>query len=263
MGVSGRWGDLRARTLSAVGMVVAGGVLIWVGGPWFAALAVLVSGLMIWELAMMTAPGKAREARLLGLLGAAALALVFYAHLPFVLVVLVLPSLLGLATARKDRLIFALYALAVMLAGYGMVAFRAGLGLEMILWIVAVVVASDIAGYFAGRTIGGPKFWPRVSPKKTWSGTVAGWLLAVVVGWGFVAAGQAGGALIALSPLVAFAGQMGDIAESWIKRRCGVKDSSNLIPGHGGVLDRFDALLGAVVVLLGVAIFMPLPQVGS
>ena len=98
----------------------------------------------------------------------------------------------------------------------------------------------------AGRSSG-----PRVSPKKTWSGTVAGWIGAALVGLGSVWRGTARWRLVpGCRPLVAFAGQMGDIAESWIKRRRGVKDTSNLIPGHGGVLDRFDALIGAVVLVM-------------
>jgi phosphatidate cytidylyltransferase len=110
--------------------------------------------------------------------------------------------------------------------------------------------------------LGGPKFWPAISPKKTWSGTVAGWLGAALVGFGFVIAGYAGWGLVALSPLVALAGQMGDIAESWVKRRAGVKDSSSLIPGHGGVLDRFDAMTGAIVllILLSLVVDLPLPM---
>ena len=114
-------------------------------------------------------------------------------------------------------------------------------------------------GYFAGRSLGGPKFWPAISPKKTWSGTVAGWVGAALVGLGFVVFTGAGWGLIVLSPLVSFAGQMGDIAESWIKRRTGVKDSSRLIPGHGGVLDRFDALIGAVVLVMLLGLILPLP----
>ena len=95
--------------------------------------------------------------------------------------------------------------------------------------------------------IGGPKFWPRVSPKKTWSGTLAGWACAAVAGAVFAGPTGAGPALVPVSVVVAFAGQMGDIAESAVKRRVEVKDSSDLIPGHGGVLDRFDALLGGAV----------------
>ncbi|MCB1346467.1 MAG: phosphatidate cytidylyltransferase, partial [Rhodobacteraceae bacterium] len=92
------------------------------------------------------------------------------------------------------------------------------------------------------------------SPKKTWSGTVAGWLLAALVGWGFAAALNLGWVLVPLSALLAFAGQMGDIAESAIKRRTGVKDSSALIPGHGGVLDRFDAMIAVAALALILAL---------
>jgi phosphatidate cytidylyltransferase len=114
-------------------------------------------------------------------------------------------------------------------------------------------------GYFAGRILGGPKFWPAISPKKTWSGTIAGWIGAAILGLGFVLAGQGTLWLVVLSPLVAFAGQMGDIVESWLKRRVGAKDSSALIPGHGGVLDRFDALTGAMVLVMLLTRIFDLP----
>ena len=146
------------------------------------------------------------------------------------------------------------YALVILLACLSLILLELRYGITPILWLVCVVVASDVAGYFAGRAFGGPKFWPAISPKKTWSGTVAGWVGAVLVGLGFMLAGQGGLALVLLSPFVAFAGQMGDIAESWFKRRAGVKDSSNLIPGHGGFLDRFDALIFAAVVVGGIAL---------
>lgn len=148
--------------------------------------------------------------------------------------------------------------MAIMLAGYGLIDLRQTGGTTVILWLVAVVVASDVLGYFAGRMLGGPKFWEAVSPKKTWSGTVAGWIGAAVVGLVMVLAAGESWLLVPLSALVAFAGQMGDIAESWVKRRAGVKDASNLIPGHGGVLDRFDALIGALVVLLAMELVVPI-----
>ena len=118
-------------------------------------------------------------------------------------------------------------------------------------------VASDVLGYFAGRMLGGPKFWPAISPKKTWAGTVAGWIGAAVVGMVVVLVSGAGWLLVPFSALVAFAGQLGDIAESWVKRRAGVKDASSLIPGHGGVLDRFDALIGAVVLVMALRLVLP------
>ncbi|MDD8023717.1 MAG: phosphatidate cytidylyltransferase [Paracoccaceae bacterium] len=257
-----RWTDLRDRVLSGLAMLAVGVGAIWWGGLFFAEVAVIVTALMIWELAAMTAPERRLEARLLGLMAGATLVAVFWLHAPFGLLLLALPAVVGAARPRRDRGVFAGYALAVMLTGYGMVALRQGLGFGAIAWIVAIVVVSDVAGYFAGRTLGGPKFWPRISPKKTWSGTVAGWIGAALVGVIGVALGG-DWALVWLSPLLAFAGQMGDIAESWIKRRSGVKDSSHLIPGHGGVMDRFDAFVGAVLMLLAVAQVMALPLSGG
>lgn len=260
-GTAARWGDLKARVLSGIAMVAIGAVTIWLGGKVFGLLAVVVCALMIWELATMMAPagGGRGAAAGLSLLAAVLMALVLYWPGALTRWALLLPVVVGTALPRRDRLIFALYAFAVMAASYGLIVLRLNAGALVILWIVTIVVVSDVAGYFAGRAIGGPKFWPRVSPKKTWSGTVAGWIGAVAVGASFAALGWGGWTLLWLSPLTAFAGQMGDIAESAIKRRTGVKDSSHLIPGHGGVLDRFDALIGAVVFLLIAMKFMRLP----
>ncbi len=155
------------------------------------------------------------------------------------------------------RVTVALFALAIAAACMALVALNAALGRSVIVWLVGIVITSDVAGYFAGRMLGGPKFWPAISPKKTWSGTVAGWAGAAALGYGFYALGHGSAALIALSPIVAFAGQMGDIAESWLKRRAGIKDSSNLIPGHGGVMDRFDALVGAALLVFALYAFAP------
>ncbi|MDB4074642.1 phosphatidate cytidylyltransferase, partial [Ascidiaceihabitans sp.] len=136
---------------------------------------------------------------------------------------------------------------------------RDDLGFIWMLWLIVVVVVTDVLGYFAGRMIGGPKFWPAVSPKKTWSGTIFGWIGATVVGVIFVSYTGASFELVGISIAVAMASQMGDIAESAVKRMMGVKDSSTLIPGHGGVLDRFDGMLGAAVFLLLVGQFIGFP----
>ncbi|HEY0212520.1 MAG TPA: phosphatidate cytidylyltransferase [Paenirhodobacter sp.] len=265
---SGRWSDLRARLGSGLVLLALGAVSIWAGGTVFSVLSVVASGLMVWELAAMLVPGRRWWAIGLGMLGAAMLAVVFVLHSPFALVLLLVPSLVGWwRMARRNWLVWGPYAFAIMLTGYGLVALRDGLnvplGLLAIVWIIAVVVMSDVMGYFAGRLLGGPKFWPRISPKKTWSGTVAGWIGAALVGLIYVASGHGGWSMLVLSPLLAFAGQLGDIAESWIKRRAGVKDSSALIPGHGGVLDRFDALIGAVLMVLLIVQFGGLPFVGG
>ena len=262
-----RWLDLKARTLSAVVLLALGASAIWAGGHWFAQLAVLITALMIWELSVMTTPQiqeKGAGARAWSLAGFAALvlgAVLFFKH-PLLLAFLPLPAIFGTLMPRRDRRIYLVYALAIMATGFALVGFRSEVGVRLILWIVAVVIVSDVMGYFAGRSLGGPKFWPAVSPKKTWSGTVAGWIGAIGVGLAFRFWGG-GWDVVILSPFMAFAGQMGDIAESWIKRRSGVKDSSRLIPGHGGVLDRFDALVGAAAFLLAVAALGYLPVFGG
>lgn len=144
----------------------------------------------------------------------------------------------------------AAYLALILFAGLGLIALRDSFGWVWVLWLVLLVIGSDVAGYFAGRVLGGPKLWPRVSPKKTWSGTVAGWILAAIIGAAFMPVLNAGSGLVLASILVAMAGQAGDIGESAIKRHAGVKDSSALIPGHGGVMDRFDAMIAAALMML-------------
>jgi phosphatidate cytidylyltransferase len=147
----------------------------------------------------------------------------------------------------------------ILLAGYGMMQVRDDMGFGWLLWLVMVVVVTDVVGYFAGRAIGGPKFWPKVSPKKTWSGTGAGWIGAAIVGLLFSINTGVGLQLVGISIAISMASQMGDIAESGLKRTMGVKDSSNLIPGHGGLLDRFDGMLGASLFLLIIGQFIGFP----
>jgi phosphatidate cytidylyltransferase len=254
---TGKWADLRTRLLSAIVMVVVGAVEIWLGGTAFAALVVVLTAVMVWELAAMTASARVRTPVTVGVAAGVALMLALVLRSEIAALFLMVPTLMLVLTPRRDRRLAGAYALGIMLAGYGLVDLRQAGGSTAILWLVAVVVASDVAGYFAGRMIGGPKFWPAISPKKTWSGTVAGWIGAALVGLAFVSSVGASWLLVPVSALVGFAGQMGDIAESWVKRRSGVKDASNLIPGHGGVLDRFDALIGAVVFVLGLGLFAP------
>jgi phosphatidate cytidylyltransferase len=130
-------------------------------------------------------------------------------------------------------------------------------GFFAIALLFAVVWTTDVLGYFAGRAIGGPKLLPAVSPKKTWSGALAGALgamiVAVLVAEFFGSFDRATIAIIAL--LLSVVAQLGDLLESWVKRQFGVKDASHLIPGHGGVMDRLDgfwaaALVGCVIGLL-------------
>lgn len=258
---AGRWHDLRKRVISAIVMLAVGVAELWLGGVSFTVLVCVLTGAMFWELANMTAPGHLRTPLGVGVLAAGCLAgaVVFRADLAGLL--LAIPPMALALTPRRDRRIATIYGLALMVAGFGLIDLR-GSGMPAILWLISIVIMSDVAGYFVGRTVGGPKFWPAISPKKTWSGTVAGWVGAVLVSVGFVLAGHASWLVVLMAPFVALAGQMGDIAESWIKRRSGVKDSSYLIPGHGGVLDRFDALVGAVVLVMVLGLVTSLPMPG-
>ena len=120
-------------------------------------------------------------------------------------------------------------------------------GLALVLWLLAVVWATDIAAYLTGRLVGGPKLAPRLSPAKTWAGLAGGLAAAVaitgVVG-GLAGRGDLAAVLAAAAGLAAIA-QGGDLFESWLKRRRGMKDSGTLLPGHGGLLDRVDGLIAA------------------
>ena len=121
-------------------------------------------------------------------------------------------------------------------------------GFVALMLILLVVWVSDIGGYFAGRSIGGPKLWPRISPRKTWAGAVGGFVASLVISGGFAALdlGKSGPILL-LGAILSIASQLGDLFESAVKRRFGVKDSSHIIPGHGGLLDRLDGFVAAVV----------------
>ena len=121
-------------------------------------------------------------------------------------------------------------------------------GFTALMFVLLIVWVTDIGGYFAGRGIGGPKLWPRVSPKKTWAGAIGGFALSLVIAAGFAAfdLGKTG-PLLLLAAVLSIASQLGDLFESAVKRRFGVKDSSQIIPGHGGLLDRLDGFVAAVV----------------
>lgn len=125
-----------------------------------------------------------------------------------------------------------------------------------ILWLLAVVWASDIGAYAFGSTLGGPRLAPRISPNKTWSGLLGGIASAAVVGAVFAASGSGSPArLAAFSAGIGLSAQVGDLGESWLKRYFGVKDVSGLIPGHGGMLDRVDGLLVAAMVTALIAVW--------
>ena len=253
------WEDLTARVISGLGMVVIGLAVIWAGGHILRIGFALIAAGMVWELVRLLVPEARRSA--LAMSGAAGVALIGALYLPVLLALplLLAPAMAGIAWVPRHRVLYLSFTAMIIIAAFGMVQLREVSGMGWLLWLVLVVVATDVAGYFAGRAIGGPKFWPRVSPKKTWAGTIAGWVAAAAVGAVFVASSGANVGLIGLSVAVAMASQMGDMAESAMKRRVGAKDSSTLIPGHGGLLDRFDGMLGGAVFLLLIGPWAGLP----
>lgn len=125
-------------------------------------------------------------------------------------------------------------------------------GLRLVLWVFIVVWSVDIGAYFTGRAIGGPKLAPSISPGKTWAGFYGGVASAALLGGAWVLYSELNLVLLLLAPLFAAVAQGGDLFESWMKRRAGVKDSGDWLPGHGGVFDRVDGLL-PVAILTAIA----------
>ncbi|SPJ22335.1 phosphatidate cytidylyltransferase [Palleronia abyssalis] len=243
-----RWNDLGERI--GVGAIIAavGLLCVWLGGPIFMVLTVAISGVMVWELVRMLDVNA--PAVWLGVMAGLALTAAELLPPAYALPLCIAPAFAGALWLDKRRVTFALFTVLIILAGLGLYILRTEYGFIWMLWLAVVVIVTDVFGYIFGRMIGGPKMWPRVSPNKTWSGTIAGWIGAAIAGGAFGIAAGAGPEIIPISITLSMAGQIGDIAESAVKRRAGVKDSSSLLPGHGGLFDRFDGMLGASVTLL-------------
>jgi phosphatidate cytidylyltransferase len=260
--------ELGLRILSGIVLIVVALATTWIGGWAFAVLWGAAGVMMAAEWIGMTNARPripltaAAAAGLVGLALVARLGPWPAAPVLVVAATLVLLALLG--TTTRDRL-WAVgglaYAAPVALVPI-VVRDRPDLGLAGILWIFAVVWATDIAAFFVGRRLGGPKLWPRVSPGKTWSGFAGGLAAGTLAGLAVVLfAAHAGAPLPASLPLLvvaaalaSIAAQLGDLGESALKRKCSVKDSGHLIPGHGGVMDRLDGFV-AVAFLVGLALF--------
>jgi phosphatidate cytidylyltransferase len=130
---------------------------------------------------------------------------------------------------------------------------RADNGIAQVLWVFIIVWSTDIGAYFAGKAIGGPKLAPAISPGKTWAGFYGGVAAATILGAGWTLFTSLHLVDLLLAPLFAVAAQGGDLFESWMKRRAGIKDSGDWLPGHGGVFDRLDGLL-PVAILTAIAV---------
>ncbi|MDT2075907.1 MAG: CDP-archaeol synthase [Planktomarina sp.] len=256
-----KWADLPLRFASAVVLLIVLTTALALGTTGILVLGFLSIIAMQWELARIFGLFGRRlfavtSISILGWLPMVVQPVIIFSELTLPSVAGFLPILIGAGLVKYQRAIYVLYGGFVTL---GMISFwyialnfgSFGIGI-----LAALVILSDIGGYVAGRLIGGRKFWPSISPKKTWSGTLAGWILAALLG--FILMQYSGiNWAVPVAVAVAFGAQMGDIAESWVKRRMGVKDSSHLIPGHGGFLDRFDGFVGGALVLgVTLAVFL-------
>lgn len=252
---SGRWDDLSRRALTGGALAALGGAAIWLGGAAFALTVALAVGAMVWELARMGSGGRSLTTVPLGVLASVCILAPHQVDPSLAPVALAIPAVAAFTFLRGDRLVFAIYAFCIVAAGYGFIGFRNEQGALPAVWLAAVVVATDVAGYFGGRILGGRRFWPAVSPAKTWAGVISGWLAAGLAGFAFSFGSPAGLHLVWVSVLVGIACQAGDLAESAVKRRALVKDSGGALPGHGGLLDRFDGSVGAVLFVTLIQVF--------
>lgn len=238
--------ELIQRTLAGVFLIAVAALELWLGGNALWALATLVGLIMIREWARLTdAADKARWGQYalclpLGLLSPLAAGPGLVSAIGFLL------ACLGLFIAARSLW----FAAGVLYVGFPVVALlwmRAqDNGLLFAFWGLSLVWATDIGAYFAGRTFGGPKVAPQISPNKTWSGLIGGMAGALALGLVLTAYAGLPMRLALASPALAILAQAGDFFESWMKRRAGVKDSGSLIPGHGGALDRLDGVVTAL-----------------
>lgn len=245
--------DLKARVLSALVLGPAVLALAWFGGAPYDALVLVAGLLVLGEWLSITGTGVKSPSGIAGLVVLAVSGLCYHIGLPLIALGLVLAGAVLCYLIGRAALSARWCAEGMIYAGLSMLALmavrRGDLGQVFIFFLLVVIWATDICAYFVGRFVGGPKLWTRVSPNKTWSGALGGLGFAVLFSGAFVmAVGQAEPlGWMLLAGVLSIVSQIGDLAESALKRRFKVKDSSRLIPGHGGVMDRVDGLVAAAI----------------
>jgi len=256
--------ELRVRVLSGIAMILVAVAALWFGGVAFWALSALLAVLMMVEWSSMAGAKRWQAISGTAIVAALMVAALSFANPAMLMahadrLIAQMVDLTGLAAILLAVICFSARlgagVLYTVLPAVALVFLREqpGQGFLLALWTLAIVWATDIGAYFAGRSIGGPRLAPRLSPNKTWAGLIGGMAAAALVG--ALIASTGGLPLfcsIAGAPL-AVAAQAGDLFESWLKRRSGVKDSGAILPGHGGVLDRLDGVV-PVAVLVAAAV---------
>jgi CDP-diglyceride synthetase len=261
--VAPRKSDLPVRAATGVAMIATAAVALWLGGIAFWILCSVGALFMLAEWADLVAKdmrASAKNKRVaqfalsVPLATMAPASLIIEVHYFFTLGLIAGAAFFTVIVTRKTRL-----AAGIVYCGLPVLSlvFLRSLdgGLVFAFWALALVWACDIGAYFSGRTFGGPRLAPAISPNKTWAGLGGGVLAAGLFGALMHVQYGLPWRMTLASPALAVVAQAGDLFESWLKRRAGVKDSGNVLPGHGGVLDRLDGLvpvapLAALLVVL-------------
>jgi len=244
--------NLVARVIAALVLAPLAVLIAWAGGAWWISLATLTSvGLYVeWLMIVGAVHERSTVAAGIAALVVSGVCLAL-GSIGYSLIALVAGIAAVTAVSTQMRLWSAAGFCYAAVAQFASMLVRRddGYGFVALIFVLLVVWVTDSGGYFAGRGIGGPKLWARVSPKKTWAGAVGGFAGSLGVAAGFVAFGFGKlGPLLLLGAVLSTVSQLGDLFESAVKRRFGVKDSSQIIPGHGGLLDRLDGFIAAIAV---------------
>ncbi len=256
------------RLRSAAVLAPAAILVAWIGGWVFAAAVAIVSILMMREWIRMSDPiAPARAWLPVGLIAAFAILLAAVDMWLWAGVLLAagaaLAAMLRRPRGHEWRAAFGALYIGVPCMVLLWVRLAPEQGFVALLCLFAIVWAADIGAYIAGAWIGGPKLAPRASPNKTWTGFIVAVALAAVAGGaGFLLIGHSVFIGAVLGLLTGLAAMGGDLLESVLKRRFGVKDAGGIIPGHGGVLDRVDALMGAVLMFAALIAYWPAAGAG-
>jgi phosphatidate cytidylyltransferase len=255
--------NLVLRVVSTVVILPPAGLVLVLGGPYFAVLVALIAGCMAWEWVRIVEGGGASAVAVLASIGSGGVValsvLVGPSMLVYVLLAFLALMLLSISLLRGPRggwtIAGCIVACVPCLAALWLRAGTDPMGLLLLIWLTASVVATDIGAYVAGKSIGGARLAPSISPNKTWAGLIGGMAASGAVGWICgVSIENADPAILAgVGAVIAVVAQIGDLLESLFKRRFSVKDSGALIPGHGGVLDRLDGHMTVITVMALIA----------